>query len=96
MSSYVSSVLNGPGWLFSPVEITIKLDPFYSLGEVPDVGQEGAKSVAEAYVVPDWCYSGRAWAYNRIGGRIVGEVTVRAMQAGQRVWHQGLQVSVCQ
>ena len=89
MASYLLSM----GWLLSPVEITIELDPLHSLGEVKDEGQGGVDGVdAEAFVVPDWCYTGRARAYNRLSGRVEGRVVMRTLHIGARVWHEGLQV----
>lgn len=82
------------GWLVEPVKISIELDPLHSLGEVPDEGQGGVDGVSpEAFVVPDYCYTGYARAYCRLGGRVVGRVVLTAAQTESRVWHEGLEVS---
>lgn len=93
----MASYLPTTGWLYNPVEISIDLDQLHSLGELPDEGQSGAEGVdPEAFVVPDGCFTGRAWGYSRLGGRVVGRVVVRAVQPGSRVWYEGLQVSCAQ
>jgi hypothetical protein len=104
LSLLAAALSAGPGssWLLDPVSVSLELDPLHSLGEVADEGQGGAEGVdAEAFVVPDWAYSGRAWAYSRAGGggggggRIVGRVVLQAAR-GQRVWHEGLQLQLQQ